>query len=81
MKIREYCIEILSGILVQESELGAVINGGPLFSSGSFDSLALVNLIVAMENKFSIQIDSDDFESIFESLGTLVSYVESKVAR
>ncbi len=81
MNIRNDCIEILSGILVQDGELEAVVNGGPLFSTASFDSLTLVNLIVALENKFSMQIDSDDFESIFGSLGSLVSYVESRTGR
>lgn len=79
MNIKQGCIEILAELLLQEGELTAVEQGGGLFSSASFDSIALVNLIVALENRFSIQIDSDEFESIFESLDSLVSYIESKM--
>jgi len=46
------------------------------------DSLAIVNLLLAMERKYHFQIDDDEVEqSIFQNLGTLRSFAQEKISR
>ena len=43
------------------------------------DSMAVVTVIAALEEHFGIQVDDDDdLAGAFESLGSLVDYVNSK---
>ncbi|WP_426516473.1 acyl carrier protein [Diaminobutyricibacter sp. McL0618] len=45
------------------------------------DSFGVVNLVVALEERFDIVIDDDEFgEDLFESVGTLTDFVDSKLA-
>ena len=45
------------------------------------DSFGVVNLVVALEERFDIVIDDDEFgEDLFESVGTLTDFVDSKIA-
>jgi len=45
------------------------------------DSMAVMNVIVAIEERFDIAIDDDDINaSTFATLGSLARFVESKVA-
>jgi acyl carrier protein len=46
------------------------------------DSMAVVTLIAAMEDRFGIVIDDDDISaSTFETLGSLAAFVEQKSAQ
>ncbi|WLI88923.1 acyl carrier protein [Massilia sp. R2A-15] len=46
------------------------------------DSMAVVNLIGALEEHFGIAIDDDDISaSTFDTLGSLAAFVEHKLAR
>ncbi len=46
------------------------------------DSMAVVNLIGALQEHFGIAIDDDDISaSTFDTLGSLVAFVEHKLAR
>lgn len=69
---------MLEPFLVQEGALDQVAGGAPLLTSGLLDSLALANLIVALENEFSVQIDAENLNQLFASLETLVDYLDSK---
>ena len=45
------------------------------------DSFGVVNLVVALEERFDIVIDDDEFgEDLFESVGALTDFVDSKLA-
>lgn len=45
------------------------------------DSIAVVNLITALEERFQITVADDEIgASAFETLGTLTRFVESKLA-
>lgn len=50
----------------------------PLFGSiPELDSLAVVELAAALEEKFDFEIDDDDFTGeVFETLGSLAEFVE-----
>lgn len=44
------------------------------------DSMALVNLMLAMEDTFNITIEDDEVDPIwFNTLATLTSFIESKI--
>lgn len=77
---RARCLSVLGTILVQEAELSKVEQGGGLYVSPSLDSLALVNLIVALENEFDIQVDTENPDTAFANLDSLVAYLDEKRA-
>lgn len=46
-----------------------------------FDSMAVVAVVTALEDQFDIEVDDDDISAeTFETLGTLVDFVNSKIA-
>lgn len=46
-----------------------------------FDSMAVVSIITALEDSFDIRIEDDEIDaSVFETVGTLVAFVETKLA-
>lgn len=45
------------------------------------DSLGVVELAAALEERFDIEIDDDDFTgAVFETVGTLVDFVSSRAS-
>jgi acyl carrier protein len=56
--------------------------GSPLLGSlPELDSMAVVTLIGALEERFGIDVDDDDISaSTFETLGSLAAFVEQKAA-
>lgn len=54
----------------------------PLFGAlPELDSLGVVALVAALEDRFDIVIEDDEFgEELFETLGSLTSLVDSKLA-
>jgi len=45
------------------------------------DSLGVLSLVSALEERFDITVDDDEFGAeIFETLGSLTAFVESKLA-
>lgn len=45
-----------------------------------FDSMAVVSIITALEDRFGFAVDDDEIDaSVFETLGSLVAFVESKL--
>ena len=45
-----------------------------------FDSMAVVNVLTALEEHFGITIDDDEISaSTFETVGTLVQFVDAKL--
>lgn len=45
-----------------------------------FDSMAVVSILTALEDRFGFVVEDDEIDaSIFETVGTLVEFVESKL--
>lgn len=45
------------------------------------DSFGVVQLVAAIEDRFDIQIDDDEFGAeLFETVGTLAAFVDGKLA-
>ncbi len=74
--------EILSDVLSlgeRKSSLNA--DSGLLGSIPELDSMAVVNVITALEESFGITVDDDEISAkTFETLGSLASFVEQKLA-
>jgi acyl carrier protein len=60
----------------------ALTASSPLLGSlPELDSMAVVTLIGALEERFGIEVDDDDISaSTFETLGSLAAFVEQKAA-
>ncbi len=54
----------------------------PLFGSlPEFDSMAVVTVITALEERFDIIVDDEDITAeVFQTIGSLVAFVEKKLA-
>ena len=61
----------------------SLTEGAPLLGSiPEMDSLAIVNLLVAMESKYQFQVEDDEVEqSIFQSLNSLRSFAQEKISK
>lgn len=52
-----------------------------LGSIPELDSMAVVNVITALEKQFDIMIDDDEISAeIFETLGSLTNFIEKKLS-
>ena len=73
-------------VLIDVLNLGeagqALDAGSPLLGSlPELDSMAVVSLIGALEERFGISVDDDDISaSTFETLASLAAFVEAKAA-
>ena len=66
------------GDRTERLEPGSALLGG----IPEFDSMAVVDVITALEEKLGISIEDDDISGeTFESLGTLTAFVETKTPR
>lgn len=73
---------ILSDVLslgVRKNTLGE--NSALLGAIPELDSMAVVNVITAMEEHFGITVDDDEISAeTFDTLGSLTRFVEQKLA-
>jgi acyl carrier protein len=79
-------LEEIKNILGEVLSLGDAKNAlteqsGLLGSIPELDSMAVVNLITALEEQFGIVVDDDEISaSTFETVGTLAAFVHQKLA-
>jgi acyl carrier protein len=79
-------LEDVRNILADVLSLGEAKNSltehsALLGSIPELDSMAVVNLITALEEHFGITVDDDDISATtFETLGSLTAFVEQKLA-
>lgn len=73
---------ILADVLSLGDEANSLTEQSPLLGSiPELDSMAVVNLIGALEEHFGFAIDDDEISaSTFETLGSLTAFVEQKMA-
>ena len=73
---------ILSDVLSLRERKNTLKEDSSLLGSiPELDSMAVVNLITAMEEHFDITVDDDEITaSTFETVGTLTRFVEQKLA-
>ncbi|MEO7495062.1 MAG: acyl carrier protein [Massilia sp.] len=79
-------LEDVKNILADVLSLGDAKNSltehsALLGSIPELDSMAVVNLITALEEHFGITVDDDEISATtFETLGSLTAFVEQKLA-
>ncbi|TFW19443.1 acyl carrier protein [Massilia arenosa] len=73
---------ILGDVLALPNAQSLTADSALLGSVPELDSMAVVNLIGALEEHFGIAIDDDEISaSTFETVGTLVAFVQSKTGQ
>ena len=64
-----------------QAEADALTSGAPLISGHVIDSLGMLSIVTFIESEFGIEIGDDELvPDNFETLGSMVKLVESKVA-
>jgi len=78
----EGVVEVLTRTLGIEDRAGSITRDTGLFGElAELDSLGVVELAAALEDRFDIVIDDDDFTGeVFESVGTLTDFVDERLA-
>ena len=86
MQIDQSTFDGVKSVLVQtlgiEDRADSLTADTPLFGSiPELDSLAVVEVVTTLEDRFGFQIDDDDFSGdVFETVGTLAAFVEQNRA-
>jgi acyl carrier protein len=72
---------VLVEVLGVEDRADAIGAATPLLGSmPELDSMAVIELVVALQRRFDIEIDDDDVTAeAFETLGTLAALVDDKL--
>jgi acyl carrier protein len=78
----EQMVAVLNDVLRLGPRAAALRRDSPLHGSMiELDSMAVVSLISALEERFGIAIDDVEIDaSIFATVGSLVDFVDSKLA-
>jgi acyl carrier protein len=74
--------DILSDVLsLGDRKSSLNVDSGLLGSIPELDSMAVVNVITALEEHFGIMVNDDEISArTFETLGSLTSFIEQKLA-
>lgn len=83
MDIEKELTRVLDDVLSLDGRAASFQVGTPLLGAiPELDSMAVVSLITAMEDRFDIIVDDDDIDgSTFATLGSLTDFVRSKLAQ
>ena len=75
-------VSVLEGVLNLRGRGVAFDSSTPLLGAvPELDSMAVVSVITALEERFAIVVGDDELDgSTFATVGTLVSFVERKLA-
>lgn len=82
MSVIQQVQDILSSVLQLPNSSGQFTNDTPLLGAiPEFDSMAVVSIITALEDRFGFAVDDDEIDAaVFETVGSLVAFVEQKLA-
>lgn len=82
MSTSDIVISLLIDVLHCQDRGGEFSVETPLLGAiPEFDSMVVVSIITALEDRFGIAVDDDEIDaSVFETVGTLVAFVEQKLA-
>jgi acyl carrier protein len=88
--LKEFSVNIVDevkAVVGRTLQLGSKVNqfdgGTGLFGSiPEFDSMAVVTVVAALEERFDIVVEDDDITAeTFETVGSLAKFVEGKLAK
>lgn len=81
MYLEEVKIIVIDVLALGDAGATLSADSGLLGSIPELDSMAVVNLITALEEQFGITVEDDEIgASTFETLGSLSRFVEQKLA-
>jgi acyl carrier protein len=82
MQYLEEVRNVLSDVLALKERKNSLDEDSPLLGAiPELDSMAVVNLLTALEEYFGIAIEDDEINATaFETLGSLARFVEEKLA-
>ncbi len=82
MELLKQVNSILCSVLqIDESRQTLAIDTPLLGAIPEFDSMAVVSIITALEDRFGFVVEDDEIDaSVFETVGSLVAFVEQKLA-
>lgn len=82
MNIQKEVLSLLDEVLSLNGRAAAFSKDTPLLGAiPELDSMAVVALITGFEERFGFAVEDDDIEgSTFATVGTLVAFVEGKLA-
>lgn len=81
MAVLNDVIEILGSVLQLADTVKKLNVNSPLLGAiPEFDSMAVVSIITALEDRFGFVVDDDEIDAaVFETVGSLVAFVERKL--
>ncbi len=81
MAIIDEVKQVLGDVLQISDTVGSfTLDSGLLGSIPEFDSMAVVGILTALEENYGFEVDDDEIEAeTFETVGSLVAFVESKL--
>ena len=83
MNITHEVLSIIDDVLSLQGRTAGFTPETPLLGAiPELDSMAVVALITALEERFGFVVDDDEItSSIFETVGAMTEFVESKLAK
>lgn len=82
MNVESQVIEILQSVLEIDGASRLDASTPLLGSIAELDSMAVVSILTAIEERFGIVVDDDEVDGrTFESVGALCTFVASKLSR
>lgn len=81
MSVRDDVLRLLDEVLSLNGRTAAFVDETPLLGAiPELDSMAVVNLITALEEQLGVVIDDDDIDGdSFATVGALVRFVQGKL--
>jgi len=83
MPVQQQVISIIAEVLQLDSNTvaGMTAESYLLGTIPEFDSMAVVSILTALEEQYGFFIEDDEIDAeIFETIGSLVTFVENKLA-
>jgi acyl carrier protein len=82
MDARKELLSLLNETLNLEGRASGFQNDTPLLGAlPEMDSMGVVAILTALEDKFGMAIDDDEIDgSVFQTFGTLLNFVTGKIA-
>lgn len=73
---------VLKDVLQLGTQADGLVEASPLLGAiPEFDSMAVVGVITALEERLGLEVDDDEISAeIFETVGSLCDFVAAKVA-
>lgn len=78
--VRQQCLQELQVFLSDPEDAANVAAGQPLLHTAGLDSVAVVEFVVRLEDRFAVEIDADNLEEVFATIDSLAGYIDGKLA-